>query len=119
MKNRIKEIRKINGLTQQEFADKLGVSKQNIVNYECRDKIPSQSAIANICRTFNVNETWLLTGTGEMTSPVTREQEVAAIASNLFKEDENSFKYKLIKLVSQMTDEQVQMCKDIIKKLCD
>lgn len=117
MKDRIKLIRKNFNLTQQEFADKLGISKQNIVNYECRSKIPSQSAVTNICRTFSVNETWLLTGEGEMFAPADREQEIASIAATLINEDENSFRYKLVKLAAQLSEEQIAMCKKIIDEL--
>ena len=36
MQNRIKQIRKATGLTQQEFADRLGISRSNIATYETR-----------------------------------------------------------------------------------
>lgn len=119
MKDRIKQIRNHFDLTQQQFADKLGVSKQNIVNYECRSKIPSQSAIANICKTFNVNETWLLTGEGDMTSSLTKEQEIAQITAQLFREEDDSFRTKLISLIAKMSDEQIEQCKEFAKKLCE
>ena len=34
MGERIKELRKVKGLTQQEFADRLGISRNNIATYE-------------------------------------------------------------------------------------
>lgn len=119
MKDRIKKIRTHYELTQQQFADQLGVSKQNVVNYECRNKMPSQSAIVNICKTFNVNESWLLTGEGEMTSSLTKEQEIAQITAKLFKEDDDSFRTKLISLIAKMSDEQIEQCKEFAKKLCE
>lgn len=41
----VKKIRKDLGLTQQEFADKLGVSRNTILNYEKGETIPSSKSI--------------------------------------------------------------------------
>ena len=119
MQSRIKEIRKANGLTQAEFAERLGVSVNNIINYENGRRSPSAAGIQNIVRTFNINETWLLTGEGEMTSPITREQEIASVTAQMFQDGEDSFRYKLIKLVSQMAPEQIKACQEFIKKLSE
>lgn len=66
MKKRLKELRKALGLTQQEFADRIGISRGNIATYETRDGNPGNSVIHLICREFNVSEHWLRTGDGEM-----------------------------------------------------
>ena len=66
MKERLKKLRKALDLTQQEFADRIGISRGNIATYETRDGSPGKSVINLICREFNVNETWLRTGAGEM-----------------------------------------------------
>lgn len=66
MNERIKELRKALGLTQQEFADKLGVKRGAIANYEIGRNEPIDAVIALICREFNVSEVWLRTGEGEM-----------------------------------------------------
>lgn len=78
MKDRIKEIRKYAGLTQQEFADKLGLKQNTVASYEIARIIPSDRTIGDICRIFNVNEEWLRTGIGEMFVPRTRRDELAA-----------------------------------------
>ena len=65
MNNRIKKIRLDSNYTQQEFADKLKTSRNNIAGYELGNRKPSDAAINNICREFNVNEEWLRTGNGE------------------------------------------------------
>ena len=66
MKERLKKLRKALDLTQQEFADRIGISRGNIATHETRDGSPGNSVINLICREFNVNETWLRTGAGEM-----------------------------------------------------
>ena len=62
MKNRIKEIRKKADLTQQEFADRLGIKRGAIANYELGRNIPIDAVISLICREFGVNENWLRNG---------------------------------------------------------
>lgn len=69
MKDRIKNLRKALGLTQQEFADRIGISRGNIATYETREGSPGSSVINLICREFNVSETWLRTGMGDMWAP--------------------------------------------------
>lgn len=66
---RLKELRKELGLTQQEFADKLGIKRNTIATYEAGKSKPSDSAIVLICNTFNVSIDWLRNGTGEMFLP--------------------------------------------------
>lgn len=69
MNERIKKLRKELGFTQQEFADKIGMKRNTIANYETDRNEPSNSVISLICREFNVNESWLRTGEGEMFLP--------------------------------------------------
>ena len=69
MNSRIKKIRKSLDLTQQEFADRLGIKRNTVATYEVGKSNPSDAAISLICREFNVNEEWLRTGVGEMFSP--------------------------------------------------
>ena len=66
LKDRIKKLRKVLDLTQQEFANRLGISRGNIATYETREGSPGSSVISLICREFNVSEKWLRTGEGEM-----------------------------------------------------
>lgn len=68
MKERLKQLRKTLGLTQQEFADRLNVLRNTIGGYEVGKSNPSDAAVNNICITFNINENWLRTGEGEMFS---------------------------------------------------
>ena len=64
MHERIKKIRKYRSLTQQEFADRLGITRNNIAGYETGKRSPSDAVISLICTKFGVNEDWLRTGAG-------------------------------------------------------
>lgn len=66
LKDKIKKVRKELDLTQQKFADKLGVKRNTIAMYEMGKTVPSEQTIKSICREFNVNEEWLRNGNGEM-----------------------------------------------------
>ena len=66
MKNRIKQIRKENNLTQVEFGERIGVKGNTVTNYETGLRNPTDAVILSICREFNVNENWLRNGTGDM-----------------------------------------------------
>ena len=66
MNKRLKLLRKKLGLTQQEFAERVGIKRGAIANYEIGRNQPIDAVISLICREFNVSETWLRTGEGEM-----------------------------------------------------
>ena len=64
--DRIKELRESLGLTQEKFAERLGIKRSTIAAYETGRNEPVDSVIALICREYDINETWLRTGEGEM-----------------------------------------------------
>lgn len=66
MNERIKQLRKELGITQDDFGKKLGLARNSIANYEIGRRIPTNAVITSICREFNVNEEWLRTGFGDM-----------------------------------------------------
>ena len=68
MKDRLKELRKSLGLTQQEFADRIGIKRNTLANYEAGRNIPIDAVFTLIAREFSVSEEWLRTGKGEMFS---------------------------------------------------
>ena len=66
MNERLKKIRKTLDLTQQEFANRIGVARANIASYEVGKSNLSDAVISLICREFSVNEKWLRYGEGDM-----------------------------------------------------
>lgn len=64
MNERLKQLRKVLKLTQQEFADKLNIKRGTIANYEIGRNEPIDAVITLICKEFGVNEVWLRTGEG-------------------------------------------------------
>lgn len=63
--NRIRELRKTEMLSQEEFAIELGVKRGYISTLETHRNEPSEQLILNICRTFGVSYDWLKYGIGK------------------------------------------------------
>ena len=90
MKDRIRLIRKNAGLTQSEFAEKIGTVQNTITGYETGRRNPSGSAIALICRIFNVNEDWLRNGLGEMYSTVDSSDDFLSVMEEIDVQDQRA-----------------------------
>lgn len=66
MENKIKEIRKALGLSQEAFGTRLGVTNTAICAIEAERRSLTEQMTKSICREFNVSYDWLKYGTGEM-----------------------------------------------------
>lgn len=64
--SRVKELRLVLKLTQEEFAARLRVRRGAIANYEIGRNPPTDSVKALIYREFSVSPEWLEQGVGEM-----------------------------------------------------
>lgn len=102
---RLKKLRKALGLTQQEFADQLKVSRSNIATYEVGKNNPADAVINLICKTFNVSETWLRTDEGDMFAQRSEADELAAVVERLITGESAEFKRRLINALSTLKDE--------------
>lgn len=96
MYNRIKLVRQKEGLTQEQFAGRIGLSRNFVAKIEIGNRVPSDRTIADICREFGVSETWLRTGVGEPYEVRTREEEMGDLLGSLMKDSPESFRSKLI-----------------------
>ena len=119
MHERIKAIRKECGLTQQQFADRLNVSRNNIAGYESGNSRPGNSAISLICREFNVNETWLRTGEGEMFVPRDRSDAIAQEVSRFMADHPDGFRERLISLLIRLDEKQWEVLEQYARQLVD
>ena len=115
---RIKELRKALGLTQQAFADRLGLKRNTVGGYEIETVAPSDRTISDICREFDVNEDWLRTGQGEMLIKKSRDQEIAAFMGNVLKGDPD-FRRRFIAVLSRMTLEEWELLERKMREILD
>lgn len=105
MKDRFKELRKELNVTQQEFADKLKISRNFVAQIEMGSKVPSDRTIDDVCREFNVNEEWLRTGNGDMFVPGIKDKQISAILADVMKSGEDSFRHRLVSALARLDDE--------------
>ena len=90
--------------TQQEFADKLGLSQNYVWQIEKGERSPSDRTVADICREFGVNRVWLETGVGDPMQPRDKQTELKAVFADVLsgrQSDKNAF----IEAVAQLPDE--------------
>ena len=57
---RLKELRKQNGLTQQQLAERIGVSKSVVSFYELKERTPSPDVLVKLSYIFHVSTDYLL-----------------------------------------------------------
>lgn len=59
---RIKELRKANGLSQEAFAARIGITKSSVSLIESGKNNPSEQTVLLICERFGVRREWLENG---------------------------------------------------------
>ena len=72
-------------MTQQEFADRIGIKRNTVAMYEIGRNIPMDNVITSIHREFQVNEAWLRTGVGDMKAQTTLHQELTVAFAGVLK----------------------------------
>ena len=117
MKERIKELRKSLGITQQDFADKLGLKRNTIATYEIGKAVPSDRVVSDLCNKYNVNEEWLRTGEGEMFVALNRTQQIAQLTADLFKGEKDSFKERMLLALAKLDENEWKVLEKIAEDL--
>lgn len=117
LNERLKKLRKTLDLTQQAFADRIGIARGNVGAYEVGKNAPSDAVISLICREFNVNEHWLRDGTGEMFIEQTRDEQIAAFVGDVLKTEDESFKRRLISGLAALDDNGWKVLEDFLDSI--
>lgn len=102
MGERVKELRKVLGLSGEKFGEKIGVTRSAISDIERGRNGLSEQNILAICREFNVNEEWLRTGTGEMFKDMSLDEEIINFIGEIQWDASNTFKKKFISAIAKL-----------------
>lgn len=105
MNERIKAVRTALGLSQQEFAEKIGIKRGAVANYEVGRNEPIDAVVSLICKTYNVNENWLRTGEGEMFIQISRDQEIMDFVADTMQDDKDNFRRRFLLALSRLPEE--------------
>lgn len=114
MNARIQQIRKTAKMTQDEFADKIGLSKNFVWMIEKGERTPSERTIKDICREFKVNYDWLVNGTGDMFQ--SDDSDAQAIVDSVMTGD-NEFAKKILVKFAKLSDEHWKQLQEILTEL--
>ena len=115
---RIKELRKALGLTQEKFGERVGVKKNTISQIENGvNGVTDQLRLA-VFREFNVNEDWLRTGEGSMFSEPDEDEEIAKFLGDILS-DQPDFRGRLVAVLARMTTDEWALLEAKIRELSE
>ena len=117
--DRVKEIRKAEGLTLAKFGEKLGVTNMAISNIENGNRSVTGQMLKSICREFGYREEWLRDGIEPKQPPKLEEDELAEYIEDLLSTESPT--YTLIKSIlnvyCKLDDKSRQVADSIIDKI--
>lgn len=102
---RIAAVLKVSGLTKTAFAKRLRIGQPFVSELCSGIKQPSDRTVRDICEEFNVNETWLRTGAGDMFNEITRDEQIADFVGEVLREQDDSFRRRFIAMLSRLGED--------------
>ena len=109
---RIKWLRKDQKMTQQKFADAVGVKQNTVATWEMDRNEPQDPIVNAICSKFAVNESWLRSGEGDPYIQLSRQAEIARIITQAMRASPQ--REALICALANATDQQILAIHDMI-----
>ncbi len=106
LSDNLKRIRKENNLSQEQLAEKLGVSRQAVSKWESEQSYPEMDKVLLICKLFNYNIDELM---NENVKEVDENKE-SKNNFNKYVEDFFAFITKTVDMLSSMTMKQRMKC---------
>ena len=100
-------------LTQREFGERISIKQNSVAQIEM-GRNTSDQTVFSICREFNVNETWLRTGDGDMFVKQSKEDELNQVFTAIAVSDDELIK-RIIRAYWKLDGKE----KAAVKKLID
>lgn len=113
---RVREIRKVKGLTMRQFGEKIGVVSSTICDIENGRRNLNRRNLLAICREFRVNEDWLRTGEGEMFVEPDDDEDITRFMGDVLS-DQPDFRRRLVSVPARMTQDEWELLEAKIREL--
>ena len=95
---RIKQLRKENGMTQVDMAQKLGVTKGTVSTWETNSRVPSFETLNQMCDMFQRSLDYLMGRSDDATPPILSDEEQTELALNQVAADLREYVLKYCRL---------------------
>ncbi|MDO4275908.1 MAG: helix-turn-helix transcriptional regulator [Eubacteriales bacterium] len=114
---RIKYLRKhVLHLTQEELAPQIKISRSNLGAIEIGRVKATDRVIEDLCEKHDVNIDWLLKGEGDPLREKTRTEKITDFAADILKDEEESFRRRLIEALADLDIEEWELLEKIAEK---
>lgn len=116
---RIIELRKSLELTQGEFAERLGLSRNYIWMLENGERVPSDRTIADICREFGVREEWLRTGELPIKKSLSRQAEITKFVGDVMTDAKRNDTQRILTALMDATPDEIEAIVNFARRIAD
>lgn len=99
---RIKQVRQALNLSQAKFAKAISISNGYLAGIELGNRKVNDRLVKLVSVTFNVSDTWLKTGVGDMFEE--RPNQLAESAISLFKELKPAYQQYILNQIDQLLE---------------
>lgn len=96
----------------------MGIKQTTVAGYENGTRCPSDAVIKSICREFNVSESWLRTGEGEMFTVPDPDAEFTQLMVEIHASGDE-FVIAALKAYWELPDEHKKIIRDMVKKIAE
>lgn len=114
---RLEEARKEKGFTQKAISDQIGITNAYMSQMSTGKRMPSDRTAKDLAEALGVNVQWLVEGTGPKKPDLSREQAISEIVGKVLEGNDNSFIERVIKTLSSLTYEEMEILDNVIEKL--
>lgn len=118
MNERVKELRKMLKLTQEDFSKKINMSRSNLCAIETGRVTISNRVLKDICKACSVNENWLKSGEGEIFSIIDEDEQFHRILGEWLLNCDELTKDTVLSL-NQLTREEFEIVSRMLKSLVE
>lgn len=116
---RIRQVRKENTLTMEDFGRRIGIKKASVSTMESGKSNPSDQTLRSICREFGISESWLRDGTGSMYEDVEKSARLMEWAVDVMKERDDSIKKRFVSMLVNLNESDWDLIAELAKRIKD